>query len=116
MVTPICPLMWKLSWSNLKVGRYPGTNRAATYASDVRVKELGDVNISMNEPLKHKEFYFYQASFQSDESGNPTTSILSVNNDPGRFLKYLGSLLITIGSLWLFYLKKFKARKKHVAI
>ena len=99
---------------NFQVGRYQGTMRAASYQSIVSVPGRGDIVISMNEPLKHKGYTFYQASFQEDETGRPTTSILSVNWDPGRWLKYLGSFLIVFGSILLFYFKKTfaKASKK----
>jgi hypothetical protein len=92
--------------TNFSVGKYQGTQRAATYESDVYVKELGEINISMNEPLKHAGYTFYQASFESDEMGRPTRSILSVNYDPGRGLKYLGSALLVLGTILLFYFKK----------
>lgn len=88
------------------VGRYPGTMRAASYQSEVLIEEIGTHKISMNEPLKHKGFTFYQASFQEDEFGKPSASVLSVNNDPGRWIKYLGSALILIGSIILFYFKR----------
>ncbi|MBT4760792.1 MAG: cytochrome c biogenesis protein [Bdellovibrionaceae bacterium] len=94
------------------LGRYQGTMRAASYASDVTVDNKLDVNISMNEPLKYDGYTFYQASFQQDDMGNPVASILSVNKDPGRFLKYLGSLLIVLGSIHLFYNRRRKVKVK----
>ena len=66
----------------------------------------------MNEPLKHEGFTFYQASFERDESGKPVTSILSVNHDPGRWVKYLGSFLIVLGSVVLFYFRRVQWLKK----
>lgn len=87
------------------VGRYQGTNRAASYESQMDVEGLGPVLISMNEPLKYKGFYFYQASFEENDKGEPVASILSVNHDPGRGLKYFGCLLIVFGSILLFYSK-----------
>jgi hypothetical protein len=60
----------------------------------------------MNEPLKHKGYTFYQSSFEEDKMGNPVTSVLTVNYDPGRWLKYIGCLLIVLGSILLFYFKK----------
>ena len=87
--------------------------RAASYESEVNVPELGDLVISMNEPLKHEGLTFYQASFHEDDAGRPIASVLSVNKDPGRFLKYLGSLLIVLGSIVLFYFKRtFRKKKK----
>jgi hypothetical protein len=105
---------------DFRVGRYPGTARAASYESDVDVPGRGTINISMNNPLKEKGFTFYQASFQEDESGKPTVSVLSVNRDPGRWLKYLGSLILTLGTALLFYNRRVRAlvdakNKKEVA-
>lgn len=96
------------------VGRYQGTMRAASYESVVRAPEAGTVTISMNEPLKLNGFTFYQSSFTEDDRGNPVASILSVNRDPGRPFKYLGSLLIVCGAVYMFYFKRV-TRKKAVA-
>lgn len=97
-----------------RVGRYQGTMRAASYESDVSVMQDKvsrlKTTISMNEPLKYNGFTFYQSSFKEDEMGKPIMSILSVNRDPGRFWKYLGSLLIVFGIIHLFYFKSRKAR------
>ncbi len=101
----------ELKLLDFKVGRYQGTTRAASYESRVLVPEMGEVTISMNEPLYHKGLTFYQSSFDSDESGRPTLSVLSVNQDPGRWVKYLGSLLIVLGSIHLFYFKRKVARQ-----
>lgn len=102
---------FNIKLQKFEVGRYQGTMRAASYQSVVSVPGRQDVVISMNEPLKHNGFTFYQASFQEDEAGRPTASILSVNRDPGRFWKYLGSLLIVLGSTLLFYNKKMAGKK-----
>ncbi len=88
---------------DFKVGRYQGTRRAASYQSEVDVDRLGPVTISMNEPLKNNGFTFYQASFQEE----PVVSILSVNRDPGRWIKYLGSLLVVLGTIMLFYFRGY---------
>jgi hypothetical protein len=66
--------------------------------------------VSMNEPMKYGGFTFYQASYV-DAQPRPTTSIFSVNQDPGRWLKYLGSLLIVLGSIWLFGMKYVTKKK-----
>ncbi len=120
-------LDFNLQLANFSVGRYPGTNRAASYESVVTLEEKGarrpdathpvtaqgpqivdNIKISMNEPLKYGGFTFYQSSFQEDESGRPTMSILSVNRDPGRWIKYLGALIIVLGIMHLFYYKNLK--------
>ncbi len=104
-------LDFALKLDEFRVGRYQGTMRASAYESDVSVLDGSKAlktTISMNEPLYHKGITFYQSSFQEDEMGRPTMSILSVNRDPGRIPKYLGSLLIVLGIIHLFYFKKRK--------
>ncbi len=101
--------------NKFEVGRYQGTVRAASYQSLVTVPGVGETTISMNEPLNYGGFTFYQASFSSDDQGRPVVSVLSVNKDPGRWVKYLGSLLIVLGTIHLFYFKKRVAPKKTIA-
>ncbi len=98
-------LPFDLKLNGFRVGHYPGTKRASSYESDVLVDGQKPVTISMNEPLKHGGFTFYQSSFEEDMSGQPVISILSVNYDPGRGLKYFGSFLMVLGSVMLFYFK-----------
>ena len=96
---------FNLSLKDFKIERYQGTMRAASYKSVVEIDGKEHL-ISMNEPLKREGLTFYQSSFQEDERGYPTHSILSVNKDPGRFFKYLGCLVIALGILALFYMRK----------
>lgn len=94
-----------------RIGHYQGTQNPMSYESDVIVN--GQVhNISMNEPFKHNGFTFYQSSFEKDDNGKPAASILSVNKDPGRALKYLGSFLIVFGAILLMYFKKALAKPR----
>jgi hypothetical protein len=100
----------ELHLKDFSIGHYQGTRRAMAYESLVEVPGLGERKISMNEPLQYKGFTFYQASFQEDpRTGKPIASILSVNKDPGRGLKYLGSILMVLGIIYLFW---FKQRQK----
>ncbi len=100
-------LGFPLRLKEFRMDKYQGTERAATYESQVEVPGVGETVISMNDPLKHQGYTFYQASFERDPAtGKPVASVLSVNWDPGRFLKYLGSFLIVIGSCLLFWFKR----------
>lgn len=90
------------------VGNDPGTTKAATYESEVMVKDgtqgvEKNALISMNEPLVHGGYTFYQASYQLRE-GQPPISVFAVNWDPGRWVKYLGSLFMVIGAALMFYM------------
>lgn len=104
-------LAFPLRLKAFHIGKYEGTDRAASYASDVEVPGRGQVNISMNEPLQFQGFTFYQSSFEKDERGEPVASILSVNQDPGRWVKYAGCVLMIFGCIAMFYFKRVKWRR-----
>lgn len=93
--------------------KYPGSNMPATYESDVRVEdpERGSFlhHISMNHPLHHRGYIFFQASFVE---GQPMMSIFSVARAPGLPLVYSGVTLIAAGVAWMFYLKPLLARRQ----
>jgi hypothetical protein len=112
-------LGFPIKLADFKVTRYQGAQKAMEYASQVLVGDnnskfnSAEVVISMNEPLKHAGYTFYQSSFNEDENtGEPIASILSVNKDPGRWIKYLGSLVFCFGIVWLFY----QRRKRRIAL
>ncbi len=76
---------------------YPGTQTPISYESDVHVDKLpGKIKIAMNEPLQHAGYVLYQASYELN-LGQPPASIFSVNQDPGRSIKYAGSLILVLG-------------------
>ncbi|NBX76314.1 MAG: hypothetical protein EBQ92_07150 [Proteobacteria bacterium] len=101
-------LPFSLYLEKFTMGTNPGTNTAASFVSDVTVKDPKSnsdrkATISMNEPLKYGGYYFYQASYQLSP-GQPAVSVFAVNHDPGRVLKYLGSLIMTLGIALMFYM------------
>lgn len=109
-------LGFDIELQKFNVGRYPGTIKAASYESVVNVPGLKNHTISMNEPLKYNGFTLYQSSFSTNpETGQPEASVLSVNRDPGRWVKYLGSLLIVLGTIHLFWFKRRLARREKKA-
>lgn len=100
----------------------PGTMDPAAYSSYVQVVEglkkteieldaLPVRHITMNEPLDESGHTFYQASY-IPEMPRPVTTILSVNHDPGRALKYWGSILLISGSILLYLFKTLQKKKK----
>lgn len=100
----------KLELLDFQKTNYPGSMRAMAYKSHVSYQtssgEKQEASIAMNEPLKASGYYFYQASFEENQSGQVQASILSVNQDPGRLLKYVGSLIMCLGTIMLFYFRK----------
>lgn len=108
-------LPFALKLERFQIDHYEGSADPMSYSSLVKVDGANapaePIRISMNEPLHHGGYTFYQASYVPEQP-RPTTSILSVNYDPGRFWKYLGSLLIVLGSILLFVSRGFPKRKK----
>ncbi len=104
-------LGFDLAVKKFEVGRYQGTMRAASYKSIVEVEGIGEREISMNEPLKYNGKTIYQASFEDGPNGGaPVASIFSINQDPGRWLKYAGCLIVCLGIIYLFYDRRKAAR------
>jgi len=75
---------------------YPGTETPMSYESLVELPAGTTQVISMNEPLKKDGFTVYQSSFSMEE-GKPPESVFSVNDDPGRPIKYTGSIILALG-------------------
>ena len=100
-------LGFSLKLLDFKISYHQGASKAKSYESKVEMEDGSHILISMNEPLKHKGWTFYQSSFiEPKKEDDSYISVLSVNRDPGRILKYAGSLLIVIGVILLFYRRK----------
>ena len=114
-------LPYAMRLKTFEIKNDPGTQNPAAYSSFVQVvdqfqkgeAELSNLpvtHITMNEPMTVKGYTFYQASYIPD-SPRPVTTILSVNYDPGRALKYWGSLLLITGAIALFLSKAIQKKK-----
>ena len=103
------PLGFSLKFLDFTRGMNPGGMGDASFVSSVQLvdstKGIDEKHeISMNHPLVHRKFAFYQSSFQ-EMPGGAQASVLSVAYDPGRLLKYLGSLMICVGIFVMSYTK-----------
>ena len=79
---------------------HPGTNVAKSFSSEVNLIENKiprRVLIQMNEPLRHRGYTFYQASFV-DGLDKETTVLATVKNY-GRMFPYISSIIMSIGLL-----------------
>jgi hypothetical protein len=105
-------LPYEIVLDQFKMDTDPGTQNPASFESYVTLFKGNEGSekhhIYMNNPLKYQNFTFYQASYFQTREG-PFGSVLSVNFDPGRPWKYLGSLLLVFGSIWHYFL-----RRKHL--
>ena len=102
----IVNLPFSIKLNDFQLDRYPGSMSPSSYASEVTViKEDGktyDYRIFMNRTMHEGNFLFFQSSYFPDESG----TVLSVNNDPGKWPTYLGYFLLTLGLMLNFFDKK----------
>lgn len=93
---------------DFQMERYPGTDNAASYASEVRLidSEIGteyDYRIYMNHILDYGGYRFFQSSFDRDELG----TYLSVNYDWwGTWISYIGYFMLTFGMVLSLFSKK----------
>ena len=102
----IIDLPFAIRLNDFQLDRYPGSMSPSSYASEVTViKEDGksyDYRIFMNRTLNEGNFLFFQSSYFPDETG----TVLSVNNDPGKWPTYFGYFLLTLGLFLNFFDKK----------
>ncbi|TKX34380.1 cytochrome c biogenesis protein [Campylobacter taeniopygiae] len=104
-------ISWGLSYNKLPfeiylnkfvLDRYPGSMSAASYASEITVKDGSknfDYRIFMNNVLDYNGYRFYQNSYDQDEKG----TVLSVNKDPGKTPTYIGYFLLILGMFLNFF-------------
>ena len=101
-------LPFSIKLNKFIMDKYPGTNSASSYASEVQLIDTRknvtkDFRIYMNNILNYDGYRFFQSSFDKDEKG----TYLSVNNDFwGTTISYLGYILLTIGMLLALFSKK----------
>ena len=111
------PLGFKLKLDDFDMGFEPGTEQPTHYVSQVRltdpslkIKEQPHT-ISMNHPLDHRGFTFYQSNYikvrdpHSGEFTGEFQSIFQVATNPGRPIIYAGCMLVVAGAFIQFYMR-----------
>ncbi len=97
----VIELPFSIKLENFELERYPGSMTPASYSSDVvLIDKEQNINmpykIYMNHILDHRNYRFFQSSYDQDEKG----TVLSVNHDPGTWPTYIGYILLTLGMIW----------------
>ena len=108
----IIDLPFAIKLVDFELERYPGSMTPASYSSRVVLidKEQNltmPYHIYMNHVLDHKNYRFFQSSYDPDELG----TVLSVNHDPGTLPTYLGYLLLAIGMIWSLFIPNGRFQK-----
>jgi len=105
------PLDFDIELKDFMIDYYPGTERPASFKSNVVLEDPSrgltrSTLISMNKPLEHRGFKIYQSGYQLSP-GEPDISVFAVGRDPGVPVKYAGSIVMILGIVTMFYMKKF---------
>jgi len=90
-----------LRLKDFMMDKHPNTEIARSYKSLVEVESGGasrDVLISMNKPMRYKNFTLYQASYAIDQFGRELSTLAVVKNS-GRLLPYLATFTTVAGLL-----------------
>lgn len=103
-----------MTLKDFKMKMYPNSNIPKSYESHVTIKAEGavdrDVVISMNKPLRFKDYTFFQSSYYIAPDGSEYT-VLAVVKNAGRLLPYYSSVTIFLGLVIHFLVMLFKRRK-----
>jgi len=93
---------------DFRLERYPGSETASSFESDVTVTDLEknvtkDQTIFMNHVMDYRGYRFFQSSYDLDNPSTPQNeegTRLSVNHDWwGTNITYLGYLLLAVGMI-----------------
>ena len=108
----IIDVPFEIKLVDFKLERYPGSMTPSSYASDVvLIDKEENINmpyeIYMNHILDHRNYRFFQSSYDQDEKG----TVLSVNHDPGTWPTYIGYILLTLGMIWNLFSSSGRFRK-----
>ncbi len=90
---------------------YPGTNKPQSFESDVALTDPAEQikiekTIKMNKPLDYKGYRIFQSSYIQDPE-NGEASVFTVAKDPGIAMIYVGSGIMFLGVVLIFYISPF---------
>lgn len=99
---------------DFRMTKHPGTDIAKSYESEVEIIMAGfnrKTLISMNRPLRHKNYTLFQSSYFVDNNGQEY-SILAVVKNYARLFPYISSIVIFLGLISHFLVMLLKKSKK----
>mgnify|MGYP001573545150 CR=1 FL=1 len=108
------PLPFQLKLIDFMMEQYPGTDTPRSFKSQVAINTNNawrEKLISMNNPLRDKEFTLYQSSYQIDKMGNEASTLAVVKNR-GRILPYAATFVTFAGLVIHFIMMAFTSKRK----
>ncbi|NLX14817.1 MAG: cytochrome c biogenesis protein ResB [Phycisphaerales bacterium] len=112
------PLGFAVRLDEFRIETYPGSSRPRSYISRITINDPAvgravERTVSMNHPVTHGGFTFYQSSYH--QRGDRMASVLSVARDPGKPVVFAGYGLMLLGMFWVIVSRMRKTRAKALA-
>jgi hypothetical protein len=107
------PLPITVKLLDFMMDKHPGTEMARSYKSKVEIQHDGvkrEITISMNEPLRFKDYTFYQSSYNIDSMGREFSTLAVVKN-AGRLLPYIATFVTFFGLALHFLLAAYNFQR-----
>jgi hypothetical protein len=111
------PLDFAVKLVDFDEGKDPGSQQSKSFVSQVLLSDSSrglsekPVTISMNRPMSHRNYTFYQSSFihmtdpATGRRNGEVMSIFQVRYDPVWGIIYSGCLLVVLGTFVQFYMR-----------
>lgn len=109
-------LPFTITLSDFNMELHPGTEMARSYTSLVKLEHEGvtrEILISMNNPLRYKDYTLYQASYALDGFGRQYSTLAVVKN-MGRLLPYIACFVTFAGLVIHFFIMGLLRKTKSV--
>ena len=93
------PMPLVLTLDDFRAEFHPNSDTPSSFESDVTLRTpefTRKARISMNNPLRHAGYTFYQASYAIDATGQETSTLAVVHNR-SRAVPYFGTLIVGVG-------------------
>lgn len=96
------PIPFSLALDKFTMERHPGTEIPKVFLSDITKIEgasFEKMKITMNEPLRHRGYTFFQASWgpQNAQPGEPLYSVFSVVRNPADHWPLYSCIIVGVG-------------------
>lgn len=98
----IVPLNFSVKLNDFNIEFYEGTKTAKAFTSNVSIiendKEIKNVDINVNQPLKYKDVVFYQASYGQSLNNDMVMDIYIKDNNTENIYEFNYGVVQNIGS------------------
>ncbi len=114
----VVPLDFNVTLNSFRIGRYPGTMQPRSFESTITIHDPAagadrTEKVSMNHPVKHGGYTFFQSSYR--ERGGKSVTYLSVSRDPGQPIVFAGYILMLAGMVWVLVIRIGDRRRSAAA-